>query len=150
SAQLRYVRLIESLPGDYRPPPSWATSGHIFYGSQYTGPISNSPYPYILGGDDVQIPTEAVLSSYQAAGGLPGYTLASLRELYRAEGIALEPEETEGYATRHVLEGGRSLVCPLPGTTGFVRIFGQVHPAYRPRSDAVRAAAPPTARNGPP
>jgi hypothetical protein len=77
------------------------------------------------------------MDQYQAAGYLRGLTLNDLRELYRLEGIAWTIEDQQGYVDAHVLEGGRSLVSPLVGTTGFARVFGQVHPPYRPRSSEV-------------
>jgi hypothetical protein len=40
-----------------------------------------------------------------------------------------------------VFEGGHSLYTPLPGTTGFTRLFAREHALYTPRSEAVRAMA---------
>ncbi len=130
-AQLRYVRLLH----DVREAPSWAVSGRIYYANPSTGPTTEPATPYILGGNCVRPPSEAVLSEYKAAGVLDDYTLGDLMELYRAEGITWE---AIGPVGKHVLEGGRSLVAPLEGTTGFARLFGQVHRGYRPRSEVVR------------
>ena len=133
-AQLRYVRLVSNHAND-APAPRWARSGQVDYGNAYIK--TNAALPYILGGDDVSPPTQRVLDRYHQAGQLTGKTLADLKELYRAEGIALSVEDQHGYAGRHILEGGHSLVTPLPGTTGFARLFGQPHPPYRPVSEAV-------------
>ncbi len=40
----------------------------------------------------------------------------------------------------HVLEGGKSMVPPLPGSAGYQRLFGEAHPPYRPVSDALKRA----------
>jgi hypothetical protein len=49
-------------------------------------------------------------------------------------------EDQAGYTDRHLLEGGRSLVAPLPGTAGFARLFGIDHsPRQAPFERACRA-----------
>ncbi len=136
-ARLRYVALVSAGPT----PPPWATSGQVFYGNADTGPMPGATFPYILGGDDVQLPSDRVLDDYQASGYLTGFTLADLNELYRSERIAYTRQDQGGYAGRHVLEGGGSLVIPLAATAGFARILGQVHPPYEPQSSSVRQAA---------
>jgi len=151
-AQLRYIHLV-STPNPNIPPPDWAVSGQVLYKNPYTDAPAGKTMPYILGGHDVRPPTQRVLDSYHRWGQLKGMTLADLRELYRAEGIRLSVEDQHGYAGRHLLEGGRSLVCPLPGTTGFARLFGQTHRPYHPRSDDVAriaAAYPNAPANHPP
>jgi hypothetical protein len=140
-AQLRYVRLV-STNNPRAPVPGWAGSGKIFYKNPYTDDTAGDAVPYILGGHDVRPPIQRVLDGYHRSGLLTGMTLADLRELYRAEGIRLTVEDQHGYAGAHLLEGGRSLVSPLPGTTGFARLFGQTHPPYHPRSDAVARITP--------
>jgi tetratricopeptide (TPR) repeat protein len=121
--QLRYLRLPGALPaGTPRP---WAVSGQLVVGNPHTGSAGDKPLPYILGGTDAQLPTERSLDAYQAAGHLTGWTLADLREAYRKRSIALSREQQGGYAGLHVLEGGRSMVAPDPGTVGFMRLFAQ-------------------------
>ncbi|MFW6060515.1 MAG: hypothetical protein ACODAQ_10045 [Phycisphaeraceae bacterium] len=137
AAQLRYVRLLHT-PGGAAP--AWARSGEVFYGNPRTGAAPGPQRPYILGGDCVRPPTQRLLEAYRAWGYLRNNTLAELRDLYRAERIVFDPEDQGGYAGRHVLEGGRSLVAPLAGTTGFARLFGQRHGRYEPRSRAVAEA----------
>ncbi len=132
-AQLRYVRLLHQVDQ----PPAWAVSGAIHYANAWTGGLDGPVTPYILGGRCVRPPSEAVLSEYKAAGVLRDYTLGDLMELYRAEGIGWE---VAGGVGRHVLEGGRTLVAPMAGTTGFARLFGQVHRAYQPQSELLREA----------
>jgi hypothetical protein len=138
--QLRYVRL-NSDPAPDRPSPPWATSGQVLYDNPYTGPVTPNPLPYILGGRCVRPPTHQTLDDYQRDQNLLNITLAELRRLYDAEGIACTIEDQQGYADAHLLEGGHSLVCPLPGTTGFTRLFGQKHPPYQPRTDEVTSFA---------
>lgn len=141
-AQLRYVRLV-STPNPQAPPPNWAASGEILYGNPYTTNPALKRFPYLLGGRDVSPPTQRVLDGYHRAGKLTDMTLADLRELYRAEGVQLSTEDQSGFAGSHLLEGGKSLVCPLPGTAGFARVFGQTHHDYHPKSvEAIARLAP--------
>ncbi len=122
---LRYVRLPESSA-------AWATSGQLRYTADGMSP--GACLPYILGGTDVRTPNPQVMQDYYA-GGLPrDLTSEDLLAIYREEGIkvvALNPSAPFG---RHILEGGDALYSPQPCTTGFVRLFCQDHPAYRPRS----------------
>lgn len=143
--QVRYVRM--NAPGAA---PAWASSDRIYYRSdEYSGPVAPLPgarvaltdLPYILGGQDVSIPTHDALARYQDAGFLAGYTLGDLISLYREERITLSPQDQGGHAARHILEGGTSLVAPLGGTVGFARLFQVPRPMYRPRSESVRRAA---------
>lgn len=131
--QLRYVRL---------PPQggaAWQTSGQVFYANDhYDAPVRGDTLPYILGGRDVSLPTPAALARYHAAGNLTNLTTSDLENLYREEGIALAPEDGAARARKHILEGGDSLLPPLPGTTGYARLFGQLHPPYEPRGRALK------------
>jgi hypothetical protein len=129
-AILRYVALADPPTGQ---PPTWATSGQVFYGNIHTAESPAASLPYLLGGYDVRPPSARVLADYQAAGNLPNSTVADLLEQYRRQGIALTREDQRGYAGLHLLEAGRSLVAPLPGTAGFARLFGQTHQPYRSR-----------------
>jgi hypothetical protein len=134
-AQLRYVRLVT-------PSPQWATSGNLYYATDEVPDVRVAAnYPYLLGGASVREPTQAVLDSYHKSGYLTDMALQDLAELYRAEDIQFDPRADEGRLNKHVLEGGRSMVVPLAGTSGFARLFGQVHPPYKPKSEEVRAAA---------
>lgn len=132
--QLRYIRLTPS-------PAPWQSSGRIVYANDAmaTG-VPGGDLPYILGGRDVSRPTPAALERYQRAGNLKTYTTADLENLYREEGIALTLEDQHGESRAHILEGGDSLVPPLPGTAGYQRLFGQEHAPYVPKSDALRRA----------
>jgi hypothetical protein len=151
----RYVRLpMVSEP--------WTTSGQILYSNDATGSASLSDsadsaatadpdLPFILGGRCVRTPTEATLSIYQRAGHLRGFTLNDLLDLYRDESIAttLSPPQAapargnRASLDRHILEGGKNLYTPLPGSTGFARLFGTRWPAYAPRSPRLRELATP-------
>jgi hypothetical protein len=140
---LRYVRLVSATPAQGQPAaaPGWATSGRLFYASDGTPDAGAVKLPYILGGTCCRTPSEEALKEYQHAGFLQGMTLSQLQDLYKAEKIALTPQDQSGSLGSHVLEGGDSLVAPLPGTAGFVRLFGQQHPPYQPKSDQVKALA---------
>lgn len=130
--QLRYVRLTPS-------PGPWQSSGTLVYSNEHSGPVAGGELPFILGGMDASRPSPEVLARYQASGRLLGYTTNDLENLYREEGISLTAEEA-GAASAHVLEGGKSMVPPLPGSAGYQRLFGEAHPPYRPVSDALRRA----------
>jgi len=124
TVQLRYVALVSKGSG----PPPWAISGQINYGNDVTGPMPDQTGPFILGGNDVRVPTNRVFADYQASGLFVGQTLANLNELYRQQGIVYTREDQHGYAGTHLLEGGKSLVLPLAGTAGFARLLGQKRP----------------------
>ncbi len=134
-AKLRYARLVSFG----RSAPKWATSGKIYYSNERTGEVDRGIHaPYILGGTSVLRPTEEVLTSYQRAGHLQRMSLSDLEQLYRQEKIELDARQGSPFVGRHVLEGGASLVPPVPGTAGFARLFGQTHPRYEPRTAKVR------------
>lgn len=133
--QFRVVRL---LTGSALKP--WAVPGQVYYSNPYALGSGGLNLPYILGGACVRPPTPEVLASYQASGFLRDMTFNELRDLYLAEDIEWENSPLE-FPGLHVLEGGKSLMAPLPGTTGYQRLFCQVHPPYRPKSEQVRAAA---------
>lgn len=134
--QLRYVRM-PALGGQ-----PWAVAMTPLYRSQaYDEPVEGDDMPFILGGRDVSLPTAGTMDRYHRAGNLTDMTSVELENLYRAEGIALSIEDQRGRGRAHVLEGGDSLIAPLAGTTGFARLFGRLHPPYRPRSEALREVA---------
>ena len=137
AAQLRYVRLVSSSPA-----PAWATSGQVFYDNPFSDATTTATrrgeqaaalqpmLPYLFGGENVEIPSQAVLTDYQQAGNLKGMTLADLREAYRRAGVLFTIEQQNGWTGLHLLEGGKSLVSPFVGTAGFTRIYGQLHQPY--------------------
>ena len=139
-------RLVR-LPAEQTP---WADSGRVLYANDSaTNPtpwgaveaVDNASLPYILGGLCVRTPNERVLSDYQRAGFLRGFTLNDLLDLYREEGIEIVGLSRDPQIGRHILEGGRFLYTPLTGTTGFARLYGQVHAPYQPKSARVKALA---------
>ena len=151
AAQLRYVRLVSGgAPQELGveasgpqtnargAPPVWAASGEIYYSNDETGAVPGPQLPFVLGGRCVRTPTELAMGDYQRSGHLPGMTLSDLREVYREERISFAGPGQAKRDDRHVLEGGRSLACPMAGTAGFARLFGQTHAPYQPRSDAAR------------
>lgn len=136
-AVLRCLRLIGAPFRSRRrsnSPPVWAVSGKVFYSNPYTQNPEKIKLPYILGGQDVSKPTEKTLADYQQAGNLNHFTLAQLRGLYRAEKITWTIEDQNGYDGRHILEGGKSLVAPVPASVGFVRLYAQHHLPYHRQS----------------
>ncbi len=124
--QLRYVRLGGG---------AWASSGRLVYANdEWDGAVEGDGLPYVLGGRCVRSPSAATMARYHRAGNLLEMTSADLESLYREEGIALSVEDARGESRAHVLEGGDSLVCPLAGSAGYARLFGQEHPAYVAKS----------------
>ena len=71
----------------------------------------------------------------------PDFTITDLENLYREEGLSWKTQDQGGYAGKHVLEGGNSLVCPRPGSVGYARIFCQPHEPYVPRTPRARELA---------
>ncbi len=116
----------------------WALSGAVRYGNDaMTLSVPGDELPYILGGRCVRRPSARVLARYQESGYLEGMTTAGLEELYRLEGITFGDMPPRGNDGLHILEGGRWLGAPTPGSAGFVRLFCHEHPPYQPRSREV-------------
>lgn len=131
-AALRYVRMTGT--GGW---PDWAENQRIFYSNEYAPDAATRNFPYVLGGDDVRTPSESVLTSYQKSGYLQGMMMQELVEVYRAEGIFIHdrPGDVPG---RHILEGGKWMVNPIPGTGGYMRLFGRRWADYIPESEYVK------------
>ncbi len=137
-----YVRLHDQ----WRTPPAWLRARVPRYGNDHTG-VRPGDYPWILGGSDLSTPSRAVLEAYQIYGHLEEFTLDDLKALYEAEEILLgsgaedRPGQRRNPSFRHILEGGRGLFTPEPGSMGYKRLMFQSHPPYEPRSDRVRELA---------
>ncbi len=138
SIALHYVRMPMSSEIA-----QWGQSGRVLYSNDSCDcAVAGDDLPYILGGGGrcVQRPSLEVLRRYQASGNLLDFSVIDLENLYRAEGINLNPDPRELIAPRHLLDGGDSLEAPIAGSTGFVRLFCREHPPYVPKStDAIRA-----------
>ena len=76
------------LHGRDGPNPQWLTARNLIYTNDHTG-VRPGGYPWILGGRDVSTPTRETLNAYHAGGRLTNMTLHDLRELYKAEDIAI-------------------------------------------------------------
>lgn len=132
--QLRYVRIP---PGAGE----WARAGAAVYANDFSRrPVPGDDLPYIFGGRDVSRPSPAAMERYRRGGHLAALTQVELENLYREEGITCTVEDQQGQMRRHVLDGGTSLVPPLPGTVGYQRLFGQEHGPYQPKSAALKDA----------
>jgi hypothetical protein len=140
--QLRCVRVPSSAG-------AWASTPTLTYANEYSRqPIPGDDLPFIFGGRDASRPSPDVMERYRRAGNLASLTQVDLENLYREEGITLAVEDQQGRMRRHVLDGGDSLVPPLPGTMGYQRLFGQQHETYQPRSGALKDAIAEERRSG--
>lgn len=128
-----YVRLpAQDIPQD------WAISGTPHYAGDEAGRgVDGDELPYILGGRCVRRPSARALKRYHEAGYLTDLTSADLEDLYRREGIDISDRAPRGHEGMHLLEGGRWLGAPRPGSTGFARVFCRQHAPYQPRSQIV-------------
>ena len=134
SLQLRYVRLNPGRDA------GWTGNGVLYANDAYGQPVPGGDLPYVFGGRCVRLPTARVVDEYHRAGNLINLTYVDLENLYREEGFTFTVEDQAGRSRKHVLEGGGSLVCPLAGTAGYQRLFGNEHPPYMPRSAALQRA----------
>jgi len=132
--QLRYVRMVQATPA-----PAWALSQFTVYANdRSSGRVPGDEMPFLMGGRCVRYPDARTMGYYHSQGNLTDLTASDLATLYREEGITFTAEDQRGGSRKHILEGGDSLLCPLAGTTGYKRLFGQIHPPYQPRSAALR------------
>jgi len=126
-AALRYVALPHTRSGT-----RWPRAGAVRYGNDVTGPASDRPWPYPMGGRDARVPTDRALTQWQQAspgGPLDRVTTVELQSAYRDAGLSWDPASPAALG-RHALEGGWFLRAPMGGTTGFTRLFGQDHPPF--------------------
>lgn len=134
---MHYIRIPSSSSGR-----SWQWPGDVIYANDaIAARIQGDALPYILGGRCVRTPSLDVLREYQAAGYLRDLSLAELESLYRDEGILFDSRGVTGRDAMHILEGGRSMVVPDPGSAGYARLFCQTHAPYQPRSPRVAELA---------
>ncbi|MEM7227590.1 MAG: hypothetical protein AAF432_02130 [Planctomycetota bacterium] len=153
------MRLVDVAPGTTRDPnvvyvrlhgeadePEWMRTDALQHGNDVVG-VLRGDYPWILGGRDVSTPTRDTLAAYQANGFLRGWTIGQLRALYDAEGILIgsgmeaSADAPKNPSFRHILEGGRGLFTPRPGSNGYKRLMYQPHQPYVPNSAMGRNAA---------
>jgi hypothetical protein len=120
---------------------AWAANGTILYDNDATGQINPVALPWILGGQDVRLPSDDALRSYQRSGYLTDFSVEDLAGLYKQEDIDVEGRDVGARIGAHILEGGSFLYTPQLGSAGFQRILAQKHPAYEPKSPAVRELA---------
>lgn len=106
--------------------------------------------PYVFGGRDVSPLNESLLNTLQATGQLAGVTQTQFNDATQSLGLfrlpgpqgmddkqALSPDKY-----RHVVEGGKVLWTPQPGTHQFQRVFYLAHPPF-PDAVALPGATPP-------
>ncbi len=114
----------------------------ITHPNDVTGPLPDS-FPYILGGNDVETPTEEILDQYHANGYLKNKSLGTLLDFYREEGIVFAPLPANHLTTdtyHHILRGGRLLYTPVPGSKGFEDLTYGHFPPYHPHSEILKQA----------
>jgi len=115
--------------------------------------------PWVMGGFDLTPPSPAIVKAYHERGVLRDMNMSSLTDLYRGEGFVFTPGpqgRTDGEALnpvwyRHVVEGGRVLFAPPPGTYLYQRLTRTNHGAYELRGAVLRSIIqPPPAGRGQP
>jgi hypothetical protein len=131
--QLRVIKLASS-------PGRWQNQNPVLGGDLFAQRIPGDDLPYVFGGTSIHLPSQVVMDRYHASGNLLQLQVTDLENLYREEGIALRVEDMQGRFSPHIVDGGKSLVPPLEGTTGALRVFGRTPPKYEPRSDALKQA----------
>lgn len=131
--QLRTVRLPSTGA-------AWQRTGPVLAGDLVDARVPGDDLPYIFGGACVTLPSARVMDRYHAGGNLRSLVVTDLENLYREEGIALRVEDMRGTFSPHVTDGGYSLVPPLEGTVGALRVFGRTPRPYQPRSEALKRA----------
>jgi hypothetical protein len=139
SPRVAYVRLLgRACPAQ----PEWLSRVQPLIGNDFTG-VRAGDYPWILGGQDVSTPSQAVAQAYTDGGSMPPITAGGLRSLYDAEavfiGAGMAPSKSKQFdaSFRHILEGGDGLFTPYPYSMGYKRLMFQRHRNYEPFSDAV-------------
>ena len=114
----------------------------ITHPNDVTGPLPDS-FPYILGGNDVETPTEELLDHYHQNGYLKNKSLGTLLDLYQQEGIVFAPLPANHLTTdtyHHILRGGKLLYTPVPGSKGFEDLTYGHFPSYHPHSEILKQA----------
>jgi hypothetical protein len=134
---MHYVRMPHSSARR-----AWQWPGELVYANDASDQrVPGDDLPYILGGTCVRTPSLETLRRYQSAGNLLDLSLTDLENLYRDEGIIFDTRGVIGRDAAHILEGGRSMELPAPGSAGFARVFCQPHKPYEPRSAPVAQLA---------
>jgi len=98
----------------------------VAYCNDYTGHVPGT-MPFVLGGTCCCTPTQELIDAYHRDGLLLDYDLGRLKELYRSLGIKTADDHRDCNNRckwgPHILEGGRCMVPPTPGTQHFEEII---------------------------
>ena len=82
--------------------------------------------PFILGGPDFSPPTVVAIARWQQAGHFPGQSAVQIQNLYKTHGFEWYPDDNRCNCmcreTLHVIDGGKCLETPIPGTDLYERL----------------------------
>ena len=103
----------------------------VVYCNDHTGHIAGST-PFVLGGTCCCTPTQELVDAYHRDGLLGDYDLARLKGLYHGLDIKTADDHRDCNNRcawgPHVLQGGKCMVPPTPGTQHFEEIItGRFH-----------------------
>ena len=98
----------------------------VAYCNDHTGHVPGS-IPFVLGGTCCCTPTQELIDAYHRDGLLPDYDLSRLIQLYEGLGIQTVRDHRDCNNQcswgPHVLQGGKCMVPPTPGTQHYEEII---------------------------
>jgi hypothetical protein len=104
--------------------------------------------PWIMGGGDLTPPSQSLIDTYHSRAILRDMTLSQLTELYTSEGIVFQPgpqgriddPKLDPRFFHHIVDGGKALFSPHPGSFQYQRITRNPIAPYQPTSEPLRRA----------
>ena len=102
------------------------TPVNVAYCNGCTGHAAGTK-PFVLGGTCCCTPTQALIDAYHRDGLLPDYDLGRLKQIYDSLGIKTLDDHRDCNNMcpwgPHVLQGGKCMVPPTPGTQHYEEII---------------------------
>lgn len=104
--------------------------------------------PWIMGGNDLTPPSQSLIDTYHSRAILRDMTLGQLIDLYRGEGFVFTPgpqgraddPKLDPRLFHHIVDGGKALFSPHPGTFQYQRITRNPIAPYQPAGEPLRRA----------
>ena len=99
----------------------------VIYCNDCTGQVPGS-IPFVLGGTCCCTPTQELIDAYHRDGLLLDYDLGRLKQLYESLGIQIMDGQHHDCNNQcpwgpHILQGGKCMVPPTPGTRHYEEII---------------------------